>query len=236
MSMLNVYYGNDLVQARAAALNAVDGFVQNNSARLSKIESTNFAPGMLADMLGATSLFGGTEVYLIDTPSENPDLNVEVLSVLAEMSQSINKFVVIEGTLLAAEKKKYEKHTEAMEEFKKTAETPFNVWAMADALASRDKRSLWVLLQDAKRAGLVAEEIIGTFWWQLKGLRLAKQTKSASEAGMKDFPYNKAKRALSKFKEGEVELLSRSLLTVYHDGHGGVRDIDEGLEEWVLRG
>ena len=53
---------------------------------------------------------------------------------------------------------------------------------------------------------------------------------------MKDFPYNKAKRALSNFKSDDLEVLSASLLKVYHDGHGGMRDIDEGLEEWVLRG
>lgn len=234
--MLNFYYGNDLVAARQAALSAVDAKIVKTEARLTKLESANFAPGMLADMLGAVSLFGGTELFLIDTPSENPDFYAEVVGVLSEMAESSNLFVVIEGALLAAEKKKFEKFAGVMEECKKTAETPFNVWAMADALAARDKKSLWVLLQDAKRAGLVAEEIIGTLWWQLKTLRLAILTKTASEAGMKDFPYNKAKRALSNFKEGEVADLSMRLLKVYHDGHGGVKDIDEGLEEWVLQG
>ena len=234
--MLNVYYGNDMVEARQAALSAVDTTIEKTGARLTKIESANFSTGMLADMLGATSLFGGVELYLIDTPSENVDFYTEVVNVLSEMAQSSNQFVIIEGPLLASERKKFEKYAEVMEEFKKTAETPFNVWAMADALSSRDKKSLWVLLQDARRAGLAAEEIIGTLWWQLKTLRMALITKSAHEAGMKDFPYNKAKRALGNFKTGEVEKLSRYLLVVYHDGHGGVRDIDEGLEEWVLRG
>jgi DNA polymerase III delta subunit len=234
--MLNVYYGNDMVAARQAALTAIDTSIVKNGGRLTKIESAKWAQGMLADMLGATSLFGGRELFLVDTPSENPDFYAEVVGVLSEMAESPNQFVIIEGTLLAAEKKKWEKYAGVLEEFKKTAETPFNVWAMADALSARDKKSLWVLLQDAKRAGLVAEEIIGTLWWQLKTLRLAILTKTASEAGLKDFPYNKAKRALSNFKEGEVAELSMKLLKVYHDGHGGIRDIDEGLEEWVLKG
>jgi len=234
--MLSLYFGNDVVAARGAALKAVDEIVSESGARLNKIESGSFARGLLSDMLGATSLFGGTELYLIDTPSEDVEFYNEIISVLSEMSASANHFLVIENSLLAAEKKKFEKWATVMEEFKKTAETPFNVWAMADALAQRDKKSLWVLLQDAKRAGLVAEEIIGTIWWQLKNLRLAMMAKSAVEAGMKDFPFNKAKRALSNFKPGEIEILSRDLLEVYHNGHGGVRDIDEGLEEWVLRG
>lgn len=234
--MFNLYFGTDMVAARLAALSNVEALVAESAPRVTKIESTNFAQGILADMLGATSLFGGTELYFIDTPSENKDFYTEVMGVLKEMAESANTFIIIEGTLLAPEKKKFEKYTSVMEEFKKVAETPFDVWAMADALSRHDKKSLWVLLMDAKRMGLSAEEIIGTLWWQLKTLRMASQTKSATEAGMKDFPYNKAKRSLVNFKVGEVESLSRGLLNVYHDGHGGVRDIDEGLEEWVLRG
>ncbi len=234
--MLNLYFGTNMVAARLAALSKVEALVTENEPRVTKIESTNFAQGMLADMLGATSLFGGTELYVIDTPSENKDFYTEVIGVLKEMTESANTFIIIEGALLAPEKKKFEKHAGVMEEFKKVAETPFDVWAMADALSRHDKKSLWVLLMDAKRMGMSAEEIIGTLWWQLKTLRMANQTKSATEAGLKDFPYNKAKRSLVNFKAGEVEILSRGLLTVYHDGHGGIRDIDEGLEEWVLRG
>ena len=234
--MLNLYFGTDMVAARLAALSHVEVVVTQTEVRVTKIESGSFAPGMLADMLGATSLFGGTELYFIDTPSENSDLYTEVTGSLKEMADSANTFIVVEGALLAPEKKKFEKHVGVMEEFKKVAEASFDVWAMADALSRHDKKSLWVLLMDAKRMGLSAEEIIGTLWWQLKTLRMASQTKSATEAGMKDFSYNKAKRSLVNFKVGEVESLSRGLLSVYHDGHGGVRDIDEGLEEWVLRG
>ncbi len=234
--MLSIYYGNDLVKARAGALMATDKLVEKLGARLNKIESEQYAPGMLSDMLGATSLFGGVEVYLIDTPSEEVDFYTAVIDVLKEMSESVNHFIIIENALLAPERKKFEKHTTTIEEYKKVASATFNAFALADALSARDKKSLWVLLQEAIRNGLSAEEIIGTLWWQLKSLRLAKLTSSAEEAGMKDFPYNKSKRALRNFKTGELETLSVGLLRVYHDGHGGVRDTLEGLEEWVLRG
>lgn len=234
--MLSIYYGNDLVKARAAALNAVDDLVGKFEARLNKIECERYASGMLSDMLGATSLFGGVEVYLIDTPSEDEDFYKAVLSVVKEMSESTNHFIIIENSLLAPERKKFEKCTADVFEYKREAKVAFNTFSMADALARRDKKSLWVLLQEAKRSGSSAEELIGILWWQLKTLRLAKQTKSAAEAGMKDFPYTKAKGALKNFKEGELERLSADLLKVWHDGHGGVREIDGGLEEWVLRG
>ncbi len=92
-----------------------------------------------------------------------------------------------------------------------------------------------MLLAEARLAGVRSEELVGILWWQLKTMRLAAVTRSAIDAGMKDFLYNKAKRALGLFKEGEVNELSRSLLELYHLSHQGKRDMDLALEEWVLK-
>lgn len=234
--MLHLYYGNDTITVRARALAAADKLAEKENARITRLESNEFAPGMLANLLGATSLWGEREIYVLDTPSENVAFYAEVISHAVEMGESANQFVMMEAAMLAPERKKFEKCATTLEESKREAVERFDVFKMAEALSKRDKKSLWVLLQEAKQAGLSAEEIIGTLWWQLKTLRLAALTKSADEAGMKSYPYDKAKRALSLFKPGELDMTSVNLLRVYHDGHGGVRDIDEGLEEWVLRG
>ena len=234
--MLHLYYGNDSTAVREHAFAAADKLAEKENARITRLEANEFAPGMLANLLGAASLWGEREIYVLDTPSEDSAFYAEVIDNAAAMGESANQFVVMEGALLAPERKKFEKHTTTLEESKREATERFDVFRMAEALSKRDKKSLWVLLQEAKRAGLSAEEIAGTLWWQLKTLRLAALTKSADEAGMKSYPYGKAKRALSSFKPGELDATSANLLRVYHDGHGGVRDIDEGLEEWVLRG
>ena len=234
--MLQLYFGNDSTKVREAANAAALQDVQSHSSRLIRIESEDFLVGMLLDVVGSVSLFGGQEVYLIDTPSEVPEMYDEVIGSLSEMASSVNIFIVMEQGLLAPEKKKWQKHTTVFEEFTRVVGERFNVFSMAEALAKRDKKTLWILLCEAKQAGLVAEEIIGTLWWQLKALRLATMTTSAVEADMKEYPYQKAKQALKNFKAGELDKLSSGLLRVYHDGHGGVRDIDLGLEEWVLKG
>lgn len=228
--MLNVFYGTDAIKVRKAALEAAE----KGDATVTTIAGENYSEGMLRDAAGAASLFGGVDVYVLDTPSSNKAFDAEVKDNLAMLSESNNSFIVIEGALLAANKKQYAKFAESIEEFKGEKAERFNVFAMADALSKKDKKTLWVLLQEAKLAGLSAEEIIGTLWWQLKTLRLAAVTGSASEAGMKDFPYNKAKRSLGQFEDGELETLSRSLLAVYHDGHLGKQDIDLALEKWCL--
>ena len=231
--MLKVFYGTDTVAVRQTAFD----FVVEQEATdvtLTYIDSSSYVVGALADAVGATSLFGGSELFVIDTPSSNKDFDAEVKSSLEALTESNNVFVVIEENLLAAPKKQYTKYAESIVEFKGEKVERFNAFAMADALAEKDRKKLWVLLQEAKAAGLSAEEIIGTLWWQLKSMRLAAATGNAAEAGMKDFPYNKAKRALSKFKDDELEKTSRNLLSLYHDGHLGKRDIDLALEKWTL--
>lgn len=233
--MLKLYFGTDRQGVRDAATD----FVEANSApdaTVTTIDAQSFVSGQIADALGAASLFGGEEWFVVDSPAANADLAEEVKNNLQEMAESGNTFLILEEALLAPAKKSYAKHAESSEEFTAAKNERFNTFAMADALATKDRRQLWVLLQGAKSEGLAAEEIIGMLWWQLKALRLADVTSNAAEAGMKDFPYNKAKRSLAKFAPGEVVSVSQSLLNLYHDGHAGLRDIDLALEQWVLSG
>lgn len=232
--MLEVYFGNDTDAVRQHALKR-SAALKAAGVEVSTVTGDQYQSGMLRDAVGANSLFGGALGFVVDTPSSEVDLQTEVTEQLEAMAASEHVFVVIEGPLLAAAKKPYQKHAATLEEFKKAASERFNTFAMADALATKNKKQLWLLLQQARQAGESAEAVIGILWWQLKTLRLAALTGSATEAGLKDFPYNKAKRALGGFAPGELEQLSQSLLKVYHDGHAGQVVIDDALEAWVLR-
>lgn len=226
--MFDLYYGTDTHAIRTNALQAI------SSVSCTRIDSDTYRVGMVSDVLGAVSLFGDTPVCLIDTPSSVPSFKEEVLAALPTLAESSNQFVIIEGALLAVDRKPYITYATKSQEFKISAAERFNTFAMADALAKKDKKQLWLLLQVATQNGLAEEEIIGVLWWQLKALRVAAVTTSAAEAGMKDYPYQKAKRALVTFAPGELERLSHELLTVYHDGHGGRKDIGLALESWTL--
>ena len=232
--MLKVFYGNDTVKVREAALSFIDGELEKE-ASLETIDADNYEPGVFADAAGGVSLFGGETLYLIDTPSTDKEMYEDVVDKLETFAASDHTFVIIEGSLLAPEKKKFAKHAKSLEEFKASAGERFNTFALADALSRKDKKSLWLLLHEARLSGIALEEIVGVLWWQLKTLRLAALTQSASEAGLKPFPYQKAKRSLSKFKENELENLSRSLLSLQHDSRLGLNELDVALERWVLR-
>ena len=231
--MLYVFYGNDVIGVREKAHSFLSA-QGRASEGVENVSIENYDQGILRDSAQATSLFAGVQVVLIDTLSEDGDAFASLLEEVPLLAESANIFVVIEGTLLAAPKKIFTEHATDMIEVKKATGEAFNGFALADALLRRDKKSLWILLVEARRNGLSSEEIIGTLFWQLKILRLAERTKSPEEAGQKPFVYNKAKRALSLFKKGELDTLSRDMLALYHDGHMGKRDIEIALEQWVL--
>jgi hypothetical protein len=231
--MFSVYFGNDAIAVRSALLKKT-GTAAEGGVVVTQIDGDTYTPGIFADAVGGTSLFGEAMLFVVDAASAKTDFKAELTESLEALKDSLHEFIILEGALLAPDKKQYAKFAAGMEEFKAAAAERYNVFAMADSLAKKDKKMLWMQLMEAQSAGLSAEEIIGTLWWQLKSLRLAALTKSAEEAGMKDFSYQKSKRALGAFKPRELERLSTSLLAVYHDGHGGVRDIDVALEKWVL--
>lgn len=226
--MLYVYYGSDTNKVRSEAL------AKLAATNFSRIESGNFSVGQVTSSSKGQSLFGGLEGYLLDNPSENSEYWTEVISNLDSLSKSEHLFVMVESTILAEDKKKITKFATEIIEYKKTKTDDFNQFALTDALAARDKRQLWLLLQESLKNGSAAEEIIGILWWQLKTMRLAALTNSAAEAGMKDYPYKKAKAALLKFPLPLVVQQSRALTALYHDARSGKGDMLEQLEIWTL--
>lgn len=110
----------------------------------------------------------------------------------------------------------------------------FNIFSLTDAIGSRNKKEAWVLYQKALASGMVAEEIFWKVMWTIKTMLLAKRTKTAEEAEMKTFPYNKAKSNLKNFKEGELEKISENLVIGYHNARRGIGEIDTLIEKILL--
>ncbi len=232
--MLYLFYGTDVTGTRREALKAVHE-LSGESGEVRTITPEDFSESLLRDALGATSLFRTHEVVVVDTLSDDPEAYAVLLDFIPALGESGNVFCVIETKLSAKDRTLFEKHAKKVTESVAKATKEYNPFALSDALRERDKKALWILLQEAWRRGTTNEEIIGTFFWQLKMLRLAERTRSAEEAGQKPFVYDKAKRALKKFKDGELENISHNLLMLYHEGHSGKGDIALSLEHWVLK-
>jgi DNA polymerase III delta subunit len=111
----------------------------------------------------------------------------------------------------------------------------FNIFSLTDAIASRNKKDAWILYHKALSAGVVAEEIFWKVVWQMKTLLLALRTNSADEAGMKPYPYTKAKSALKNFKPNELETISTNLVKGYHEIRRGKGEMETFIEKLLLK-
>jgi DNA polymerase III delta subunit len=231
--MLRVFYGSDQIKVRQQAYFFIDANF-GEGREVIRLEADNYQPGQLRNLAETISLFSEEDIYLIDSPSGDSNFFAEVMSELSSLSSSVHQFILLEKELLAADKKNLAKFASGIEEYKKEGTAFFSPFKLSDALAVKDKKNLWLLLQEAKQNQIANEELIGILWWQLKSIRLAAATNNATEAGMKDYPYKKAKASLRSFRLEEVERKSRELLKLYHESRRGKRDLDLALEEWVL--
>jgi len=87
----------------------------------------------------------------------------------------------------------------------------FNVFPLADAFGSRDKRKAWVLYQQALLAGVAADRIFFTLMWKIKSLmtfRRSDDLKNLSERMV--MGYHQARRG-----KGEIEtFLEKTILSL----------------------
>lgn len=232
--MLHVFFGTDTEGVREAAKSFIT-LRQQAGCVVSRFDTKLYEVGQLGNAAEAMSLFGEQLLFVVDSPRELAELHQELLTHVADLATSQNEFVVIEEKLPVGDQRAYSAGGAQVTELRSAAAEKTNPFAITDALAARNKKTLWLLLMAARSRGVRDEETMGLLWWQLKNMRLASCTTTAAEAGLSEFPYKKAKQALHNFKAGELETFTQSFLDLYHRAHKGETTLDVALEAWVLQ-
>jgi hypothetical protein len=152
------------------------------------------------------------------------------------LAASDNIFLIVESEPSQKVVNELYSHAQAVYHFpvKKSGEQEFNVFSLTDALGKRDKKTLWVQFHKARRAGKEPEELHGILFWQVKSMILASSHANAKEAGMKDFPFKKAKEFAGNYTNEELFDLSEKLVTYFHEARRGQGDIATNLERCIL--
>jgi len=245
--MIYFYYGADIESARKKAKITVDSLLAKKpDATLIKIGDEELSIDRIAELAGGQALFSNKYIVFLYKTFDNKKNKELILKNLKEFADSDNIFIFTEGKLDKVSLAKVEKNAEKTQEFIKPEKTlnkkeklsligeKIDFFEFADALGRRDKRGLWVLYQDALAEQVPAEEVHGIFFWQVKSMLLAKKCKTAEEANMKSFPFQKARKYSRNYKAGELEKLSSRLVEMYHEAHRGNIDFFVALEKFIL--
>lgn len=210
--MIFLYLGTDRDKARSK-MNAAIGKAAKK-AEVVRITDANSIDDLKAALQGG-GMFGGKRVVVFEGVCTNPDLCGVLLDSLERLSKSDEDVFIYESKPLAEMRKKLEKYAETVEKFDAPAkERDSSIFAMANALRKRDKRSLWVSYMKEVAKGSAPEAVHGLLFWAAKDMFLkspdaaARSRASALVATLAELPHEARRRG-----EGMEYALERFVLS-----------------------
>jgi DNA polymerase III delta subunit len=210
--MLYVFHGSDISKSVEKAHTLIASLcTKRPDAAFIEIDADKWSPAVIEENLGGQGLFSSKYIVFLNRVTENVEAKEVLPDFISVMNESANIFILLEGKLNAELKRAVEKDAEKIVitdiTEKSGGREGFNIFALGDAMEKRDGLKAWRLYRIAIDSGITPENIVGTLFWQVK-------------------------RSYSKSKSGA---LLKDLITLYHDGHRGLVDMELGIERLLLR-
>lgn len=236
--MLYLIYGNDFKKRNKEARKLLSDLVLPDTARVD-MDADSWSERRCDELLVSQSLFSEPVVAVLSGVFENDSAREFILKKTKEIALARARFVVIEGALTETFAKKMSASAEKVVacEARLGKKIPFNVFALADALAERNKKKLWIALARARYEKIPMEQIHGTLFWQMKALILAKIAENGDASAftaLKPFVQQKARQGARNFSREELRALSKKFVDAYHAERAGGAPLDLSLEEILL--
>ena len=230
--MLYVYIGDNIEKKKEALTKLLKNHTE---CEIFYIKDEAFDPEVFANFIAGGDLFANQYIVVIDSLIDT-DAGDIVLGKTVEMEKSANIFVVLETAILKDATTVLKKAAEAFESFDlpKSVKAKFNIFSITDSFGARDKKNTWVLLQQALREGVAADEVLNILIWQTKNLLFAKRSTDMKSTGLSPFVYNKSKQYSANYKESELVDMSRELIKFFHESHLGL-ELAPNLEAYLLK-
>lgn len=238
--MLYLIYGTDFKKNRQELKKLVDSLQKRRpEAGLFKLTDEDFISheiggAKFVELVSSQGLFGGSYIAVFDHIYNSAEDLVK--KNLSEMSASEHIFIFIEDNLLKPAVKAFEKAGGEIVANQLTAvkKEQFNIFSLADAFCSKNKKSAWEIYTKSLREGIPVEQSLGIIYWQLKNVWLVKKSDSTKDLGLKPFVLNKSKRLGEKWSENELETASEQLVSLQHEARLGGDPLEIALEKIIL--
>ncbi|MEI6553821.1 MAG: hypothetical protein WCO09_04580 [bacterium] len=203
---------------------------------LHKVTAENWNDTILDELLSSQGLFLIKYIVVLDKILDDKEISAAVMGVLNEMKESNHAWIVVEEKITATNLKKFEKFTQKIFNYDKIEgeldkKQRINAFDFAEQFAGKNKVGAWKEFLKLKDAELVGEEIHGVLWWQMKSVYLAKFSKTAEEAGLAPYSFQKALRLSKGWELKELNQILDKLVGIYHEAHKGSGDMMVELEK-----
>lgn len=178
--MLFVFTGTDRDKARAALEKRLEREVREG--RVVRITDAHMLDDLRVALRGG-GMFAEKRALVFENVCENEEMEPVLVEALSRLAESEEKVFVYEAKPLADLKKKLQKHAEAFETFdlpKRGREN--DIFALANALRSRNKKQLWVGYMREVAKGSAPEATHGFLFWAAKDMYLKSGGKDAGAA------------------------------------------------------
>ncbi len=204
-------------------------------ASIFKINISNFSENQINEFFDSQTLFVNKYIVTMSRVLEDSAAKDYFMSNLKKFTTSENIFLIQEEKIDPRNLKKIEKFAEKIDffEIKDNKNIKMNLFDLAGAIGSLDKRKSWLLYRKALQE-YSAEEIYGVVWWQVKTLLIVSKSKNVAESGLKSFPYQKSKDYLKKFDQNRLDKLSYNLIKIYHESRLYGEDLETAFEKLIL--
>ncbi|MEK7133782.1 MAG: hypothetical protein AAB804_01785 [Patescibacteria group bacterium] len=212
--MLYFFSGTDREKARAA-LNAALEKAAKKVSRIARVTDANTRADLQSVLQGG-GMFGETRTIVFDGTLANEEMRDLVTNSLPALKESRETFFILEERPDADTRKRIEKYAERSERFDTAGKRrDGSVFAMANALAKRDKRALWLNYQGELAKGTAPEAIHGVLFWGAKDMLLRSRVGGSSERAQK---------------------LVAALAELPHESRRRGEELEYALERFVLSG
>ena len=207
--MLYVFHGTDVAQAGVKARALVAQLrAKKPDASYDKIDGDNWNPAALEEHLGGQGLFASKYIIFLDRVSENAEAKDALGDFIPAMQESPNIFIMFEGKVSAELGRAITKSAEKVVECEAKKKPAFGPDAGFNIFSLADA----VGKRDAGRA------------WMLYRKAIDNAIEPEAVVGM----------LFWKAKTMGMRDLARKLVTLYHDGHRGLVDMELATERFVL--
>ena len=245
--MIYLLYGTDTHKSRTKLHEMLEILSKKRpNSEIFKITSENWSEDKLLELFSSKGLFDQKYIVVLDNLFEKKEIKEFILEHMDEMKLSEHPFLILDGKVDTVSLKKIEKTAQKIQEFEKSENYPpshgyggvkkeYNaIFKITDGLLLKDKKKLWIDYTDLISQGVVAEEIHGLLFWQVKNMILAERSDSQNETGLTPFQYKNALTGSRKYKDSELVKMSGDLVEMTSRVRAGEGDLNIMLEKWIL--